>query len=138
MVNNSKLKGTYDLEALEEILDLLLDASTKGALIIVEGRRDEIALRDLGLKGPVLLASRRPALNLAEEVARNFSKVVLLTDWDAKGDELARIIEIHLRSMGSKPDLEIRGKLKRLIKKEIKDVESLSLYMNRMRNRFSY
>jgi 5S rRNA maturation endonuclease (ribonuclease M5) len=58
---------------------------------------------------------------------------VLLTDWDSKGDEMARNIEHHLRSMGSSPDAELRSRLKKLVKKEIKDVESLSHYMERMR-----
>jgi 5S rRNA maturation endonuclease (ribonuclease M5) len=43
------------------------------------------------------------------------------------------MIDHHLRSAGSRPDLEIRSKLKKLVKKEIKDVESLSLYVEKMR-----
>lgn len=87
----------------------------------------------MGLKGPVIMASRRPALDLAEDAARSFSQVVLLTDWDKKGDEMAKTIEVHLRSAGVRPDLEIRSRLKKLVKKEIKDVESLSVYVERMR-----
>ena len=47
--------------------------------------------------------------------------------------EMARNIEHHLRSMGSRPDAQLRSRLKKLVKKEIKDVESLSHYMERMR-----
>ncbi len=131
--NDSRLKGTYDLEALEALIAALMEASIQGAAIIVEGRRDEQALRALGLKGPVVMASRRSALDLAEDTARVFPQIVLLTDWDEKGDEMAKTIERHLRSVGSRPDLEIRSRLKKLVKKEIKDVESLSLYVERMR-----
>ncbi len=133
MQHNSRPKGTYDLEALEELIESLMEASLQGAAIIVEGRRDEQALRALGLTGPVIMASRRPALHLAEDAARSFSKVVLLTDWDEKGDEMAGKIELHLRAAGLRPDLEIRSRLKKLVKKEIKDVESLSFYVERMR-----
>ena len=126
-------KRTYDLEALEELIAALLEASSLGAAIIVEGRHDELALRALGLSGPVIMASHRRALDLAEEAARSFSTIVLLTDWDSKGDEMARNIEHHLRSMGSRPDAQLRSRLKKLVKKEIKDVESLSHYMERMR-----
>jgi len=52
---------------------------------------------------------------------------------DKKGDEMAKTIEVHLRSAGVRPDLEIRSRLKKLVKKEIKDVESLSVYVERMR-----
>jgi len=133
MQNDLRPKGTYDLEALEELVASLREASLQGAAVIVEGRRDEQALRALGLKGPVIMASRRPALDLAEDAARSFSQVVLLTDWDKKGDEMAKTIEVHLRSAGVRPDLEIRSRLKKLVKKEIKDVESLSVYVERMR-----
>jgi 5S rRNA maturation endonuclease (ribonuclease M5) len=136
MQQETRPKGTFDIEALEELIGSLLEVSLQGAAVIVEGRRDEQALRALGLRGPVIMASRRPALDLAEDAARSYPQIVLLTDWDAKGDEMARIIELHLRSAGARPDLEIRSRLKRLVKKEIKDVESLSLYMERMRAQY--
>lgn len=129
----SRPKRTYDLEALEELIASLLDASGQGAAVIVEGRRDLLALRSLGLSGPVLMASRRSALDLAEDAARNYSEIILLTDWDRKGDEMALTIERHLRSAGSRPDGLIRSRLKMLVKKEIKDVESLGRYAERMR-----
>jgi 5S rRNA maturation endonuclease (ribonuclease M5) len=129
----SRPKGTYDLEALEELIASLLDLSGQGAAVIVEGRRDLIALRTLGLSGPVIMASRRSALDLAEDAARNYSQIILLTDWDKKGEEMCRNIERHLRSAGSRPDALIRSRLKKLVKKEIKDVQSLSRYTERMR-----
>lgn len=132
-MQDARRKRTYDYEALEEQIAALLDASGQGAVIIVEGMRDEKALRSLGIKGPVIMASRRPALDLAEDVARNHKDIIILTDWDEKGDEMALKIEQHLRSVGSRADLEIRSHLKRLVKKEIKDVESLGFYVERMR-----
>jgi 5S rRNA maturation endonuclease (ribonuclease M5) len=127
-------KRTYDLDALEELLSSLMDASSQDAAVIVEGMRDELALRSLGLRGPIIMASRRPALDLAEDAARRFQKIVMLTDWDAKGDEMALNIDMHLRSMGVQADLDTRNRLKKLVKKEIKDVQSLSLYMERARD----
>jgi 5S rRNA maturation endonuclease (ribonuclease M5) len=129
-------KRTYDLEALEELIASLIDASCQGAAVIVEGRRDLQALRALGLPGPVIMASRRPALQLAEEAARSYSQIILLTDWDRKGDEMCKTIELHLRSVGSRPDREIRSRLGKLVKKEIKDVESLSRYTEKMREQY--
>ena len=128
-----KDKWTYDLEALEELLAALVEASGQGAATIVEGRRDELALRALGLTGPVIMASRRSALDLAEDAARSYREIILLTDWDRKGDEMARTIEQHLWSVGSRPDGEVRSRIKKLVRKEIKDVESLHRYMERMR-----
>lgn len=132
-MQDTRPKRTYDLDALEEQISSLLEASFKGAAIIVEGMRDERALRALGISGPVIMASRRPALELAEDAARRYGEIVVLTDWDLKGDEMALKIEQHLRSAGVRADMEIRSKLKKLVRKEIKDVESLSLYVERMR-----
>ena len=50
--------------------------------------------------------------------------------------EMAKNIERHLRSLGSRPDGEIRSRLKKLVRKEIKDVESLSPYVERMREQY--
>jgi 5S rRNA maturation endonuclease (ribonuclease M5) len=135
-VQESRPKGTYDLEALEELIASLLEASGQGAAVIVEGMRDEQALRSLGLSGPVIMASRRSALDLAEDAARSFSQIILLTDWDGKGDEMCKMIERHLRSLGACPDADLRSRLKKLVKKEIKDVESLSRYTERMRGQY--
>lgn len=132
-MQDTRPKRTYDLDALEEQISSLMEASFKGAAIIVEGMRDERALRALGISGPVIMASRRPALELAEDAARRYGEIVVLTDWDLKGDEMALKIEQHLRSAGVRADMEIRSKLKKLVRKEIKDVESLSLYVERMR-----
>src|SRR5512137_983847 len=77
----SRPKRTYDLESLEELIASLLEASGQGAAVIVEGRRDLLALRSLGLPGPVIMASRLSALDVAEDAARNYSQVILLTDW---------------------------------------------------------
>jgi 5S rRNA maturation endonuclease (ribonuclease M5) len=84
----------------------------------------------------VIMASRRSALDLAEDAARSFSQIILLTDWDGKGDEMCRMIERHLRSLGARPDADLRSRLKKLVKKEIKDVESLSRYTERMRGQY--
>jgi 5S rRNA maturation endonuclease (ribonuclease M5) len=131
--NNSRTKGTYDVEALEELIGALLEASDRGAAIIVEGRRDRESLRALGALGPIIMASQKPLLSLAEDVAGEHREIIVLTDWDEKGEEMALQIEKHLRCSGSRGDVEIRSRLKRLVKKDIKDVESLSRYVERMR-----
>ncbi len=132
-MQDTRQKKTYDYEALEDLIASLQEASSEGALIIVEGRRDESALRALGIRGPVVTASYRSALDLAEDAVRSYSKIIMLTDWDEKGEEMALNIEQHLRSVGSRADMDIRSRLKRLVRKEIKDVESLDFYVERMR-----
>ncbi|MDF0590342.1 toprim domain-containing protein [Candidatus Methanocrinis natronophilus] len=115
------------------MIEALLEVSDEGAVIIVEGERDELSLRDLGVEGPVLRAAHRPALEVAEEAARSFKEVVVLTDWDRAGEELARKMAEYLLSSGSRVDLDTRDRLKRMVRREIKDVESLSRFVERVR-----
>jgi len=131
--DRARAKRTYDLEALDEIISDLKEASDRGVAIIVEGVRDKEALRALEICGPVIMASRRPALDLAEDAARSHDEIIMLTDWDEKGDEMAINIQRHLMCTRSRVDMETRNRLKRLVKKEIKDVESLGVYVERMR-----
>lgn len=131
--NSSRPKGTYDIEALEELIGALIEASQRGAAIIVEGRRDKMALQSLGASGPVIMASSKSILDMAEDAASHYQEIVVLTDWDEKGEEMALLIEQHLRCTQSLANMEIRSRLKRLVKKEIKDVESLGFYVERMR-----
>jgi 5S rRNA maturation endonuclease (ribonuclease M5) len=134
--NSSRPKGTYDFEALEELISALLEASQRGAAIIVEGRRDKMAVRSLGAPGPVIMASSKSLLAMAEDAAGRYEEIVVLTDWDEKGEEMAQQIEQHLRCTRCIADMEIRSRLKRLVKKEIKDVESLGFYVERMREQY--
>ena len=127
-------KPSLDPESLEELISSLVEASEEGAAIIVEGVRDERSLRDLGISGPIVRAARRPALEVAEEAARDYRDVVVLTDWDRAGEELARKMELHLQGTGAKVDLETRERLKRMVRREIKDVESLSRFVERVRS----
>ncbi|HOT06433.1 MAG: hypothetical protein A4E45_01290 [Methanosaeta sp. PtaB.Bin039] len=132
MLRDSRRK-IYDLEALEELISALQEASACGCAIIVEGPRDRDSLRRLGISGPIILSSRHSTLQLAEESARRYRDIVILTDWDGKGEELARIMEVYLRPTGCRLDLDTRRRLRILTQKEIKDVESLWHYVERAR-----
>jgi 5S rRNA maturation endonuclease (ribonuclease M5) len=59
--------------------------------------------------------------------------VIILTDWDERGEEVARKAEAFLESNGARPDGALRKKLGRVTKKEVMDVESLHGYVGRLR-----
>ena len=131
--NPRRRKAGCDPDSLEEVIESLQETSDRGAAIIVEGPRDRRSLRDLGIKGPIIMASQRSALELAESAAEEFDEIVVLTDWDRTGEELAQRMERHLRCTQSHANLEIRKRLKQLVRREIKDVESLSRFVERVR-----
>ena len=121
------------LRKIEQIICEIKDLSREGAIIIVEGKKDRDALNDLGISDRISLASYSPLLNFAEDVSRKTNQVIILTDWDSQGKKMAKKISGYLQASGTKPNNLIRNKIKKLVRKEIKDVEGLSGYVNNLR-----
>jgi 5S rRNA maturation endonuclease (ribonuclease M5) len=125
-----------DLERLEKLEELILELqwmSDKGAVIIVEGKRDRKALRALGITGTIILGTKKSILVFCEEVAREYNNVIVLTDWDEKGDKLAALMEGYLRSTSAAVNMDIRRKILNLVQKRIKDIESLDTHISNLR-----
>ncbi len=125
-----------DIERLEKIEELILELQSlaeSGAIIVVEGRKDYESLRLLGINGEIRFASQTPLLEFTEMLSKSRRKIILLTDWDKKGGMVARSIIRHLLTYGIMPNIEIRSKIRALVKKRIKDVESLNNYVNKLR-----
>ncbi|MDW7776009.1 MAG: toprim domain-containing protein [Methanosarcinales archaeon] len=129
----SVIEDMERLEQLEELVQELMQQSEEGAAIIVEGKRDRRALRELGITGPVKLGTQKSLLELCEEVAREYNKVIVLTDWDENGDKLARLMAEFLYNAGATVNTDIRQKIKALVKKRIKDIESLNTHIVNLR-----
>lgn len=121
------------LERIEELLSEISEYAEKGAIIIVEGKRDILSLKKLGIEGNFELATRYSLFNLSERIAQLGSEVVILTDWDRRGDLLATKLSGYFESFGLNPELEIRNKLRFIVQKDIKDVESLYTYVSKLR-----
>jgi 5S rRNA maturation endonuclease (ribonuclease M5) len=109
-----------------ELIDKLREF--EGALI-VEGLRDEVALRNLGVRAEIIRLSRLPLTEVAL-IASSYKEVMILTDFDRKGEELARKLLQYLEGYPCRVDAETRRELKGLVKKDIKGVEDLyGLYL---------
>jgi len=118
-------RGDLEAELVEtgEVLLELQELASEGIPILVEGRRDKEALESLGIRGKILeFSSQRRRLGFLEGLKDR--KVVILTDFDEKGEELASFCSKHLNELGVEPILEPYQKLKKL-KKRFKEVESL-------------
>jgi 5S rRNA maturation endonuclease (ribonuclease M5) len=121
------------LERIEELLAELSEYSERGAIIIVEGKRDILSLKRLGIEGNFELATRYSLFNFSERIAKLDREVIILTDWDRRGDLLAVKLSNYFGNFGLKPELQIRNKLRLICQKEIKDIESLYNYVSRLR-----
>jgi len=119
-------------ERLVEVLDALIEAN-EDAPVIVEGERDAKALRAIGLAGEIVTLHRGVTVfNFCERLAAHQRRVVILTDWDLRGGQLARRLRDGLAANGVAYDDDLRARLAALCQKDIKAVEDLHTYMERL------
>jgi 5S rRNA maturation endonuclease (ribonuclease M5) len=122
-------------ERLERILKAIddLEELSQEMPVIVEGRRDAEALRLMGVKNNVVtLGKGVPLFTFCETISREWPSVIILTDWDRKGGQLARRLKEAFEADGTKVNDSIRMALVILAKKEIKDIESLPSLVRRL------
>lgn len=120
------------LDTLEETLKEMAEAS-KYIPILVEGLKDRMALRSLGINGNIIVINDgATVLGTCEKLAKQWSAVIIFTDWDQKGGELAHALSEALASLEISYDTEYRASVSMLVKKDIKDVESLPALMRRL------
>jgi 5S rRNA maturation endonuclease (ribonuclease M5) len=109
---------------LREVIEALGEVN-KRFPVIVEGKKDSIALRKLGITGSIIpLHSGRNLYDFSEELADKFPKVVLLMDWDTKGETLFRSLADNLPGHWEEFSA-FRELLKIICQKDIKDIESI-------------
>ena len=132
-MKTSDIEDRERLLKLEELVLELQEISDSGAIIVVEGQKDMVSLRLLGINGEIRLASQQPLLEFTDLISKSKKEIILLTDWDNKGGLMARKIIQHLSNYGILPNTTIRSKLRSLSKKRIKDIESLNNYVSKLR-----
>lgn len=123
------------LEQIEKVLSQLQDLS-ETTPIVVEGLRDVAALKRMGITSNVIsLGKGNSIFNFSENLSKTAKRAVILTDWDRKGGQLARMLKEALMANGVIPNENIRAKLGILSKKEVKDIESMPGFVERLRYR---
>jgi len=122
------------LEELEKALQQLEDLS-EHVPIVVEGQRDKTALKRLGItKNVYPLNKGKSVFSFCEEISRFAKTAVILTDWDKRGGQLARMLRDGLEANGVHANDLIRMQLVILSKKEVKDIESLPTFIGRLKS----
>ena len=111
-----------------------------GCPILVEGKKDEVALRALGFTGPIEKINRgwdrsRLIAYLHDKygirnVVDGGAPLILLMDWDRTGGRIQKSLRDRLQSMDVKVDEELRMILLKTMKPEGRTVEALTPYAN--------
>lgn len=101
--------------------------SQRHSIIVVEGKRDEDALKKLGFAGKICqFHSFKGLIKFADSMPRHKS-LILLLDSDRKGRYLTKRILSQLQHRMT-VDLSYRKQLTAVTKGKIRNVEDLSLY----------
>ncbi len=129
-----KIPSTTDTERairLREIFEQLQELN-KDVPVVVEGKKDGAALRSLGIMGDILiLHNGRNIYDFCDDVASKYDRVVLLVDWDGKGEELNSILSHNLRGLFEEFS-SYREIIRILCQKEIKDIEGIPALLRRL------
>ena len=127
-------------EKILHVLDALIEESSKGIPIIVEGKKDVTALLALGVKGKVitLKTGGKSFLNFLSEIEKmDLPEVILLLDFDRRGKEGMKRLTLNLERTKTKPNFKFWRKLKTLMGKEIQCIESLTTYIENLHSKTS-
>lgn len=131
---HKKMRSPEDMERAERLREVLaaLFEVNKRFPVIVEGKKDAIALKKLGLVGDILiLHSGKNLYEFCEDILERFSRVVILLDWDTKGENLYKSIGKNLRGHWEEFS-PFRDLIKILCQKDIKDVEGIPKLLLRL------
>ena len=135
MLNFQKnMSSSEDLERAERLREVLasLYEVNKRFPVIVEGKKDASALRRVGLVGEIItLHSGKNLYDFCEDIAERFSRVVILLDWDAKGETLFKALGKNLTGHWEEFS-PFRDVIKILCQKDIKDVEGIPKLLMRL------
>ena len=81
--------GEQNALKVHEFIELLNHEGKAGARVIVEGKKDELALREVGFKGEILVYNNfKGIINFVDHVSKKRRKVILLLDRDRNGKSL--------------------------------------------------
>lgn len=129
------------LRSREEMMEELkgwvedLNEQSDDVIIIVEGKKDVVAMRNIGITARLVNMNKgMSVLTFLENLSTNsrpfenigsFETLVILTDWDRTGGRIASKLKEGCKNLGLQCDLEKRRELARLTGKWIRDVESV-------------
>jgi 5S rRNA maturation endonuclease (ribonuclease M5) len=129
------------LEKIGQIIAQLVEESAKGKPIVVEGKKDAEALRDLGVCGPIVTVKTggRSFLQATVEIeALRETEINLLLDFDRRGREGTKRLQEGLERVKIRVNLNFWSELNGLVGREIQSVESLNAYLSTLQKKTSY
>ena len=126
------------LEEIQRLLDNLTIELSRGTPIIVEGKKDAKALKELKISGETIYAktSGKTFLDVVREIEETRkNEVILLMDFDSRGREWTRRLADYLERMKVRPNLVFWRRLSSLVGRDIEEIEGLSAYIQTLKRK---
>ncbi|HMK94595.1 MAG TPA: toprim domain-containing protein [Candidatus Limnocylindrales bacterium] len=125
-------------EKLEQLITRLVEEGAKGTPVVVEGKKDAQALRELGVNGSIITVKTggKSFLKASLEIeGLGVSTVILLLDFDRRGKEGTLRLQRDLERAKIKVDTRFWLQLQALIGREIQCIESLPSYLKTLQQK---
>jgi 5S rRNA maturation endonuclease (ribonuclease M5) len=120
------------MEETEKLIDEIRKQSEAGVPIIVEGRRDEAALRKLGVSGRIhCLKSRGESRHEFLDRLNGTKEAIVLADFE----ELETWLYKELSQRGVKSDLKLWIRMRSLARTEVRSVEEIPNFVRALEAR---
>ena len=96
--------------------------------------RDVAALKKMGITKNVMpLNKGKSVFSFCEDLSKRTNAAIVLTDWDRRGGQLARMLKEGLEANGVRVNNRVRTQIVILSKKEVKDMESMPTFIERLK-----
>jgi 2,5-diamino-6-(ribosylamino)-4(3H)-pyrimidinone 5'-phosphate reductase len=125
-------------EKIQRIIAALTEESEKGKPIIVEGKKDAQALRELGVNGKILTVKTggKSFIEATAEIEKlGAREVILLLDFDRRGKEGTERLQQNLERAKIKANTRFWRELHALVGREIQCIESLTSYLKTLQEK---
>lgn len=110
-----------------ELKDFIFQLNSIEKIVVVEGKRDSIALRKIGYTGKILEFHKFGGIVNFTDSAAKYENIILLFDRDRQGRQLTEKT-IQLLQRRTKIDLTYKRKLRAITNGKIKFIEQLVCY----------
>src|SRR3989344_8698752 len=119
---NTKKSKIFGVPKIYEIFDEIKNSNT---LIIVEGKKDKIALQKSGLTNIIEL-NKKSLFQIVEEISNSNEECIILTDLDKKGKQLYSKLNSDLQRHG----IKVNNKLREFLFKntKLRQIEGIGTY----------
>ena len=127
-------------EKLEKLIAKLAEEASKGKPIVVEGKKDQEALEELGVRGEFITVKTggKSFLEVAAEIQeKGVGSLMLLLDFDRRGKEGNARLKRELERARIKVDTRFWLELQALAGREIQCIESLPAYLETLQQKIA-